>query len=76
MFMRLLSDHRGNKILISICCATLVAYVLNWLWLGHLNKKKSAVWEKMSTEERVAYQDDLAAREAEGNRRLDLRFSR
>ncbi|KAI5450560.1 hypothetical protein NCC49_003015 [Naganishia albida] len=68
--------HRGNKILISICCATLVAYVLNWLWIGHLNKKKSAIWEQMSTEERVAYQDDLPAREADGNRRLDLRFSR
>ncbi|GHJ89331.1 hypothetical protein NliqN6_5733 [Naganishia liquefaciens] len=68
--------HRGNKILISLCLATLAAYVLNWMWIGHLNKKKSRVWEAMSAEERFAYQDDQKAREADGNRRLDFRFSR
>jgi hypothetical protein len=70
------ADHRGNKILISLCLASLVAYVLNWMWIGHLNKKKTRVWEKMSSEERFAYQDDQKAREADGNRRVDFRFSR
>ncbi|KAJ9101059.1 hypothetical protein QFC21_003277 [Naganishia friedmannii] len=68
--------HRGNKILIALCAASLVAYVLNYLWIGHLNKKKSQAWDVMTQEERVAYQEDLSAREAEGNRRLDIRYSR
>ncbi|KAJ9118579.1 hypothetical protein QFC22_003799 [Naganishia vaughanmartiniae] len=68
--------HRGNKILIALCAASLVAYVLNYFWIGHLNKKKSQTWEVMTQEERVAYQEDLPAREADGNRRLDIRYSR
>lgn len=30
----------------------------------------------MSNEEKLAYQADVAAREKDGNRRLDFRFSR
>lgn len=66
---------QGNTVLISICALSLVTFVVQRLWLGILNKRKDAVWDTMSQEERVAYQEDKAAREIDGNKRLDFRFA-
>lgn len=66
---------QGNKVLISICALSLVTFVVQRIWLGKLNKRKEAVWSMMSQAERVAYQEDKAARETDGNKRLDFRFA-
>jgi hypothetical protein len=66
---------QGNKVLISICALSLLTFVGQRLWLGHLNKKKQEAWDAMSQEERIAYQEDTAAREIDGNKRLDFRFA-
>lgn len=44
-------------------------------YLVHLNKRKARAWESMSQEEKDAYQIDNAAREVDGNKRLDFRFA-
>lgn len=64
----------GNAVLISICAASLVTFVVQRQVLRHLNKKKEEKWSTMSHQERLEYQNDHAAREKEGNRRLDFRF--
>lgn len=55
---------QGNTVLLSICALALV----------HLNKKKAAVWDAMTSEEKSAYREDALAWEKEGNGRLDFRF--
>jgi hypothetical protein len=40
-----------------------------------LNKKKQEKWDQMTSEEKTLYQADLVAREQEGNKRLDFRFT-
>jgi hypothetical protein len=40
------------------------------------NADKERKWAAMSQEEKQAYQADVAAREIDGNRRLDFRFTR
>ena len=65
---------QGNKVLISICALSLVTFIVQRQFLIHLNKKKERTWEAMSLEERNAYQNDIQARERDGNKRLDFRF--
>ncbi|TDZ25838.1 putative transporter [Colletotrichum sidae] len=66
--------RRGNAALVAICAFSLVVFLVHRQVLIHLNKKKEKVWSTMSTEERLAYQSDTAAREEDGNKRLDFRF--
>lgn len=66
--------HRGNKVLISFCVGALATLVGQNLWLRTLNKRKAKIWEGMSEPERARYQADTAAREADGNKRLDFKF--
>lgn len=66
--------HQGNKVLVSICALSLAAFLVQRQILVHLNKKKEKQWETMSSAERVVYQNDVAEREVEGNKRLDFRF--
>ena len=66
--------YRGNKVLISICALSLVVMLGQRWWLILLNKRKERVWERMDERERVRYQEDIAQRERDGNKRLDFRF--
>ncbi|KAE8353369.1 MFS general substrate transporter [Aspergillus coremiiformis] len=66
--------YTGNKVLISICAFSMVVFVLHREYLRYLNRQKEKKWNDLSTEEKLAYQTDQAAREREGNKRLDFRF--
>lgn len=66
--------HNGNKVLVSICALTLVTFVCQRVYLTILNKRKEKIWDTMTLEEKAAYQNDQAARELDGNQRLDFRF--
>lgn len=65
----------GNKVCISILALSLATFLLQRQWLVHLNKRKAKVWDSMTQEQKVIYQTDQEAREAEGNKRLDFRFA-
>jgi hypothetical protein len=64
----------GNKVCISIVALALVAFAVQRQYLVFLNKQKEKIWSNMSVEDRIAYQNDREAREADGNKRLDFRF--
>lgn len=64
----------GNKVLVSICALAIVTFVIQRQFLIRWNKQKERAWDAMSTEERNAYQNDIEAREKDGNKRLDFRF--
>ncbi|KAL2061446.1 hypothetical protein VTL71DRAFT_7719 [Oculimacula yallundae] len=64
----------GNKVLVSLCALSLVTFVAQRQWLIVLNKRKEKAWETMTADERSAYQNDIEAREKDGNKRLDFRF--
>jgi len=64
----------GNKVLVSICALAIVIFFVQRQYLIRLNKHKETAWETMSTEEKDLYQNDIAAREKDGNKRLDFRF--
>lgn len=66
--------HVGNATLLGFCALSLVAIFVQRQVLISMNKKKDVAWKAMSPEERAAYQNDTAAREKEGNKRLDFRF--
>lgn len=66
--------YRGNKVLISICAFTLATFIVQREYLRYLNRRKETVWELMTVEERLSYQDDRREREKDGNKRLDFRF--
>ena len=66
--------HQGNKVLIAICALSLVTFLVQRLYLGILNKRKEKIWDAMTLDERATYQSDQAARELDGNQRLDFRF--
>lgn len=66
--------YRGNKVLISICALTLVTFMVQREYLRYLNRRKKTVWDSMTVEERLSYQDDREKREKDGNKRLDFRF--
>lgn len=65
----------GNKVLISILCLSVVAFLAQRFWLIHLNKKKIEQWEQMTPEQKLEYQTDKEQREIDGNKRLDFRFA-
>jgi hypothetical protein len=65
----------GNKVCISILAFSLVVFVVQRQYLAHLNRKKQIAWDALSPEEKVEYQTDKVAREADGNKRLDFRFA-
>lgn len=65
----------GNKVLISILCLSVVAFIAQRFWLIHLNKKKIEQWEQMTPEQKLEYQTDKEQREIDGNKRLDFRFA-
>jgi len=65
----------GNKVLISICALSAVVFLLQRFILVDLNKKKEEKWQQLSSEEKVVYQNDIASRGNEGNKRLDFRFA-
>lgn len=67
--------HTGNKILISLCALSLVIFIIQREFLRYLNRQKETKWNAMSLEEQELYQADQVAREKEGNKRLDFRFS-
>ncbi|KAJ1329265.1 YIL166C-like transporter [Microdochium nivale] len=64
----------GNKVLVSICSLALLVFFVQRFYLAHLNKQKETKWNAMTPDERLVYQNDTVAREAEGNKRLDFRF--
>lgn len=64
----------GNTVLVALCALSIVTFIIQRQWLQMLNKRKEKVWEAMSSDERSIYQNDIAAREKEGNQRLDFRF--
>ena len=66
--------HQGNTVLVAICALSLVTFLGQYFYLRTLNSRKERIWESMTLEERVAYQEDKAARELDGNKRLDFRF--
>lgn len=66
---------QGNKVLISICALSLVAFLCQRQFLVYLNKKKKEQWDQLTEEEKFAYQNDVAAREVDGNKRWDFQFA-
>jgi len=66
---------QGNTVLVSICALSLITFAMQRWTLVRLNRKKQEKWEVMSSEEKAEYQADVAAREEEGNKRLDFRFA-
>jgi hypothetical protein len=67
--------HRGNTVLLTICVLTLLVVLIQREFLRHLNRKKDVAWRAMTVEQQAAYQNDVTAREMDGNKRLDFRFS-
>lgn len=63
--------HRGNKQLIAINVATIVAYALAKVYYEARNRWKKARWEKLNPEEKVNY---LETTTDLGNKRLDFQF--
>ncbi|KAK4225998.1 major facilitator superfamily domain-containing protein [Podospora fimiseda] len=66
----------ANTVLVSICALALVVFIAQRQFLIRLNTKKEEEWNKLTQEEKLAYQNDVAARELDGNKRLDFRFQR
>lgn len=65
---------QGNTVLVSICGLAVVTFLVQRWVLITKNKRKEEKWSAMSAEEKLAYQNDVAARELDGNNRLDFRF--
>ncbi|KAK2606322.1 hypothetical protein QQS21_003253 [Conoideocrella luteorostrata] len=65
----------GNKICISILAFAIVTLLLQRQFLAYLNRKKTRLWDAMSSQERIAYQTDKEAREMDGNKRLDFLYA-
>ncbi|KAL1857576.1 hypothetical protein VTK73DRAFT_8030 [Phialemonium thermophilum] len=63
--------RRGNRQLIAINVATMVAYALAKAYYAWRNRQKAARWDAMSSDEKAAY---LEENEHLGNKRLDFRF--
>lgn len=64
--------RRGNKVLLAICAYNFVLFVGAKVYYVNVNRKRDAVWEGMTREEKEMY---LETTEDEGNRRLDFRFA-
>ncbi|XP_014556083.1 hypothetical protein COCVIDRAFT_100842 [Bipolaris victoriae FI3] len=66
---------QGNSVLVAICALSVVTFLVQRMALMRMNKNKQKKWEQMTSEEKALYQADLAARELDGNKRLDFRFT-
>lgn len=64
----------GNAVCLAICVLALIVLGSQRLVLMRMNKKKEQIWQTMSADEKATYQNDKAARELDGNKRLDFRF--
>jgi hypothetical protein len=60
---------------VAICALSVITFLVQRWALVRLNKKKQEKWEQMTSEEKAVYQADIAAREKDGNKRLDFRFT-
>ncbi|OIW26677.1 MFS general substrate transporter [Coniochaeta ligniaria NRRL 30616] len=63
--------RRGNKQLIAINAATVVAYILAKAYYSWRNKQKQVKWNAMTKDEKARY---LEEHENSGNKRLDFQF--
>lgn len=62
----------GNRVLVGVCVYNMVVFLgAKWYYVWR-NKRKAAVWDGMTEQEREHY---LATTEERGNRRLDFRFA-
>lgn len=64
--------RRGNKVLIAICAYNFVLFIGAKIFYVMVNKKREAVWNSMSREDKETY---LQTTKDEGNKRLDFRFA-
>ncbi|KAL4911340.1 hypothetical protein BDW74DRAFT_164867 [Aspergillus multicolor] len=64
--------RRGNRVLIGINCLNVVLYLFAKWYYTQRNKKRDAVWDAMSPEEKEEY---LNTTTDQGNKRLDFRFA-
>ncbi|KAF1948403.1 MFS general substrate transporter [Byssothecium circinans] len=64
--------RRGNSVLIAIACWNMVMFVGAKVYYVRVNRRREAVWGRMSREERETY---LETTTDEGNKRLDFRFA-
>ena len=64
-----------KQVLVAICALSVITFLVQRWALVRLNKKKQEKWEQMTSEEKAVYQADIAAREKDGNKRLDFRFT-
>ena len=62
----------GNKALIGIACYNIVLIVVTKIFYVRVNRKREAIWNGMSKEERQHYLDTTTDK---GNKRLDFRFA-
>ncbi|RDI89187.1 Methylthioribulose-1-phosphate dehydratase [Venturia inaequalis] len=62
----------GNKVLIAICCYNFALFIGAKLFYVHVNKKRAAIWDAMTHEQRDTY---LSTTKDRGNKRLDFRFA-
>ncbi|KAE8154349.1 major facilitator superfamily domain-containing protein [Aspergillus avenaceus] len=66
--------YTGNKVLIAICVLSMAVFLAQREFLRYINRQKEGEWDALSPEDKVVYQSDQAAREKDGNKRLDFRF--
>lgn len=63
---------RGNLILIIICSANIVIYILTYFFYRSINRHKEQQWNKMTVKEQETY---LETTKDQGNERLEFRFA-
>lgn len=67
-----MTDQRGNKILLAICCFNVVLlYVVKYYYVAK-NKRREEAWAKLTGEEKIDY---IQNTKDEGAKRLDFRFT-
>lgn len=63
--------HRGNRVIIGLCCMNIGLFVLAKFYYIWRNKVKTAKWNSFTEEEKEEY---LASHLNDGNKRLDYLF--
>ncbi|KAG0674411.1 hypothetical protein C6P40_000403 [Pichia californica] len=63
--------HRGNRVIIGICCMNISLFVLGKFYYIWRNKVKTAKWDSFTVEEKQEY---LSIHRDDGNKRLDYLF--
>ena len=64
--------RRGNRVLVGVACLNIVVYLCVKGYYVWRNKRREAVWGKMTAEERERY---LETTQDRGSKRLDFRFA-